>query len=106
MTPPGSPRHSEGAISAGKAGVVMVHHEQVPYPEKPSSQALLHQAPAYHHRRSRDPQLPSTPPSQPVRSLDTQEVRVEKHGVLKLTDFEVRGTLGKVSSMPPGSSFT
>lgn len=106
MTPPVSPGHCED-------GVMMVHPEQAPYPEKPSSQELqsqLHQAPilqaAYTHWRPRDPLRPLTPPPQPVRSLENEQVHVEKPGVLKLTDFEVRGTLGKVSSLLLGSRFT
>ena len=36
----------------------------------------------------------SLPPRPPVRLLEDEEVRLEKPGTLRLTDFEVKGTLG------------
>lgn len=105
MTPPVSPGHSEDGTNASSGGVVVVSPEQALYPEKQlgqEPQSQLHQAPIlqtpYPHWRVRDPQRPPTPP-QPTRSLENEQVHVEKPGVLKLTDFEVRGTLGKVSPL-------
>lgn len=102
MTPPVSPGHSEDGADAS---VVMVRQGQGPYAEKPPTQELQlprHQAPVlqvtYPHWHHRDPQRPLTPPPQSARSLENEEVHVEKPGVLKLTDFEVRGALGKVPS--------
>lgn len=113
MTPPVSPSHSEDGTDATSGGVMMVCQQQEPYPEKPSSQDLqsqLHQAPAlqaaYTHWQPPDPQRPLTPPPLPARSLENEEVHVEKPGVLKLTDFEVRGALGNVSSLFLGSRVT
>ncbi|KAG8217301.1 kinase-like domain-containing protein [Butyriboletus roseoflavus] len=120
ITPPVSPGHSEDGADASPAGVMMVRQEQVPHPEKPSSQGLqsqLHQDPAlqaiYPHWQPIDPQRPLTPPPQPARSLENEQVHVEKPGVLKLTDFEVRGALGtgtfgrvllvRLKSATPGS---
>lgn len=112
MTPPVSPGHSEDGTDAGLAGVMMVRPEQAPCSQKPPSlelQSQLHQVPilqaAYPHWRPCDPQRPLTPP-QPVRSLENEQVHVEKPGILKLTDFEVRGTLGKVSLSLLGSCTT
>ena len=106
MTPPVSP-HSEDGVDAS---VVMVRQEQGPYAEKPSNQEPRHQAPVllatYPHCQPPDLQRPLTPPPQSARSLENEQVHVEKPGVLKLTDFEVRGTLGKVSSLLLGSSIT
>ncbi|KAF8123784.1 cyclic AMP-dependent protein kinase catalytic subunit [Boletus edulis] len=113
MTPPVSPGHSEDGTNASR---VIVHQVQ----EKPSSQELQlprHQAPvmqaAYPYTQPPDHRQPLTPPPQPVRSLENEQVHVEKPGVLKLTDFEVRGTLGtgtfarvllvRLKSATPGS---
>ena len=37
---------------------------------------------------------PSTPPKQPVRLLEDEKVHIETSGLLKLKDFEIKGTLG------------
>lgn len=103
MTPPVSPGHSEDGTGASPNDVMMLRQAPSPYPDKSStqqSQPQLHQAPMlqanYPHWQHRDIQLALTPPPKPARSLENEEVHVEKSGVLKLTDFEVRGTLGKL----------
>ncbi|KAN0075357.1 Protein kinase-like domain containing protein [Tylopilus felleus] len=113
MTPPVSPGHSED----GTDSRAMMCQEQAPYTEKPSNHEIQlphHPAPIlqapFPHWRLRDP---LTPPPQPARSLENEQVHVEKPGVLKLTDFEVRGTLGtgtfgrvllvRLKSATPGS---
>lgn len=113
ITPPVSPSHSEDGTNATSAGVMMMRQQQESYPDKLSSQGLqsqLHQVPflqaTYPHWQPPDPQRPPTPPPQPARSLENEEVHVEKPGVLKLTDFEVRGALGNVSSLFLGSRVT
>lgn len=113
MTPPVSPGHSEDGADASPTGVMMVHQEQAPYPAKPSTHGLRsqsHQDPVlqatYPHWQSPVPQRRLTPPPQPARSLENEQVHVEKPGVLKLTDFEVRGALGKVLSFLLGSRVT
>lgn len=93
MTPPVSPSHSEGGTDTN---VVVVRQDQGLYAEKPSNKELQsprHQDPV---AQATYPQRLRTPPPQPVRSLENEQVHVEKPGVLKLTDFEVRGTLGTV----------
>jgi len=102
MTPPVSPGHSEDGTDAGLNDVRMLRQAPSPYLEKSSTQESqpleLHQAPMlqanYPRWQHRDIQLSLTPPPNPPRSLENEEVHVEKSGVLKLTDFEVRGTLG------------
>jgi hypothetical protein len=108
MTPPVSPGHSEDGADAS---VVMVRQGQGSYAEKPSTQELRlprHQAPVlqgtYPHWQPHDHQRPLTPPPQSARSLENELVHVEKPGVLKLTDFEVRGALGKVPSLLLGAN--
>lgn len=103
MTPPVSPGHSEDGTDAS------LMMDQGQYAEKPSSQEPQLprlQTPVlqttYPHWQ-RDPHQALTPPPRPARSLENEQVHVEKPGVLKLTDFEVRGTLGKVSSSLLGS---
>jgi protein kinase A len=39
---------------------------------------------------------PATPPKPPLRLLEDEQVHVEKSGSLKLKDFEIKGTLGRV----------
>lgn len=36
----------------------------------------------------------ATPPKPPLRLLEDEQVHVEKSGLLKLKDFEIKGTLG------------
>jgi len=103
MTPPVSPSHSEDGTDTN---AVVVRQDQGLYTEKPSNRELQlprHQGPV---AQATYPQRLRTPSPQPVRSLENEQVHVEKPGVLKLTDFEVRGTLGTVPLLPLGSRIT
>ena len=77
MTPPMSPRQSE---------------------EGDDIRATPSASEGEYARESVDMQVESTqsatPPRLPVRLLEDEQVHVERSGILKLTDFEVKGTLG------------
>jgi hypothetical protein len=99
MTPPISPGHSDDG--AGTAGTMAVDQELQPgelpsqeIQKPPSSQVA--QSPWQTLTPQGHP--PLTPPRRPARLLEDEQVHVEKPGVLKLTDFEVRGALGKFVS--------
>lgn len=41
-----------------------------------------------------DPQMPEPAGQPPLRCLDDEQVHLQRPGTLRLTDFEVKGTLG------------
>ncbi|KIK98827.1 hypothetical protein PAXRUDRAFT_823436 [Paxillus rubicundulus Ve08.2h10] len=94
MTPPISPGHSDD--SAGTAGTMAMDQELQPgglsSQEIPPPPSQVAQPPWQTLNSQGHP--PLTPPRRPARLLEDEQVHVEKPGVLKLTDFEVRGALG------------
>ncbi|KAG9318245.1 putative cyclic AMP-dependent protein kinase catalytic subunit [Chiua virens] len=101
MTPPVSPGNSEDGTDTGPSAAMIVHQGQSSCPEKPSNQEFQsqpHRPPplqvTHPHWLHLEPPKPPTPPPQPARSLENEQVHVQKRGVLKLKDFEARGALG------------
>jgi hypothetical protein len=97
MTPPMSPSQSENEGD----NAIMVDTEHRPSDEdsvvmSPESTTDSSASTSWHDPASMqvEGQRPSTPPRPPARLLEDEQVHVAKAGVLKLTDFEVKGTLG------------
>lgn len=94
ITPPISPGNSED----GAANAMTLDGESMGYPqdhvERPSL-TLQISTPLW-----QQPQIPvmapqpKSPPKQPARLLEDEAVHVERRGVLRLLDFEVKGALG------------
>jgi len=95
ITPPISPDDSEGSTASAMA---LDKGEFTTYPPEPVERpSLLIQTstPLWQqpHGSVMAPQ-PRSPPRRPERLLEDEAVHVERRGVLRLLDFEVKGALG------------
>jgi hypothetical protein len=96
ITPPMSPPQSEVGDDAitveADHGLPNMVPEVAPSPEDlaQNAGALPHAYEAMETEQVR----PVTPPRPPLRHLEDERVHTERSGLLKLTDFEVKGTLG------------
>ncbi|KAI6129166.1 putative cyclic AMP-dependent protein kinase catalytic subunit [Pisolithus thermaeus] len=95
MTPPISPGHSED----GSRDSIHVEQEmqsdcqrEAPF----ATNTVVDAGDTYDSLQCCFPRErpPPTPPNKPTRFLEDEPVHLSKPGVLKLSDFEVRGTLG------------
>ncbi|KAH7889925.1 cyclic AMP-dependent protein kinase catalytic subunit [Phlebopus sp. FC_14] len=90
MTPPISPGHSEDGNGSTAALAHETRHacqpETMSHPAAPVQTATLW--------KPYPPLQEQTLPCRPARILEEEQVHIEKPGVLKLTDFDVRGALG------------
>ena len=96
MTPPVSPGHSEDCSQDAK----LPDHEMPPsqpdgVPAVSDSLAQASHPICLLGAPTPQEQCPVTPPNKPARLLEDEPVHVAQSGVLKLSDFEVRGALGK-----------
>ncbi|KDQ60624.1 hypothetical protein JAAARDRAFT_31588 [Jaapia argillacea MUCL 33604] len=99
ITPPMSPKPQSEANREGGAIVVDVQPrfsgagvQREMSPDQPTSSV---QTPMLSHRQpeSGEDERPRTPPKPPLRLLENEQSHLRK-GTLRLTDFEVKGTLG------------
>lgn len=95
MTPPISPGHSED----GSRDALRLEQEMEPDCQQEAPFATNTAVDPGDTRdssqcRSAHEKPPPTPPNKPIRLLEDEPVYLAKPGVLKLSDFEVRGTLG------------
>ncbi|KIO04146.1 hypothetical protein M404DRAFT_1000959 [Pisolithus tinctorius Marx 270] len=95
MTPPISPGHSEN----GSRGALRVDQDMEPDCQQETPCSTSTAADSGGARDSLEccfthEQHPPTPPNKPPRLLEDEPVGLAEPGVLKLSDFEVRGTLG------------
>jgi hypothetical protein len=95
MTPPMSPRQSEEGDKA-----VMIDIERRFSGLSPQDPAVIPPGPNSENLEAPLQEMeveepsPASPPRPPARLLEDEQVHVVKPGALKLTDFEVKGTLG------------
>ncbi|KAL4065350.1 kinase-like domain-containing protein [Scleroderma yunnanense] len=92
MTPPVSPGHSEHDAKLPEHEMQPTHPGCVPGSSDALAQtdqpSCLPEASVPHELR------PATPPNRPVRLLEEEPAHIAQPGVLKLSEFEVRGALG------------
>ena len=96
ITPPMSPGRSE---DGGVEDLITVDSQpRFSGPsEPPASSSFVSQGPGQGEecmQEEMDGVRPSTPPKPPARLLEDEEVHIETSGLLKLKDFEIKGTLG------------
>jgi hypothetical protein len=90
MTPPMSPTQSEA-----EEGIIVPEVSQDPFPGT-SNHLSTSEPPQWQEAEEMEVEIPAhkSPPRGPLRLLEDEKVHVEKSGLLRLTDFEVKGTLG------------
>ena len=96
MTPPMSPGHSEEGCM--EDSITVDSEPRFSGPTQPPVASNLGQA-QQEWRPSLDEEMDGlrvlTPPKPPLRLLEDEQVHVEKSGLLRLKDFEIKGTLGQ-----------
>jgi hypothetical protein len=95
MTPPMSPRHSEEACM--EDSITVDSQPRFSGPAQPPMTPSLCQTQQESRPSSNEMDGLKTVPSPkpPLRLLEDEQVHVEKSGLLKLKDFEIKGTLGQ-----------
>ena len=96
ITPPMSPGRSE---DGGMEDSITVDSQpRFSGPSQPlTSSSFVSQGPGRGEewmQEEMDGGRPSTPPKPPARLLEDEKVHIETSGLLKLKDFEIKGTLG------------
>jgi hypothetical protein len=96
MTPPMSPGHSEEGCM--EDSITVDSQPRFSGPAQPPMTSDLGHAqqewgPSFDE--GMDKLRVATPPKPPLRLLEDEQVHVEKSGLLKLKDFEIKGTLGQ-----------
>jgi hypothetical protein len=101
ITPPISPGSSEDSAANAMA---LDKEESMSYlPEQVERPSLTIQTSTPLWQQPQVPLIapqPSSPPKRPARLLEDEAVHVERRGVLRLLDFEVKGALGLWSCLP------
>jgi len=90
-----SPHQSDGGddvITVDMDGRFLNAVQEVVSP--PEAPASISNAPRAYEAMETEQAMAVTPPQPPLRHLADEHVHVERSGSLKLTDFEVKGTLG------------
>jgi hypothetical protein len=98
MTPPMSPGHSEPSVDDDGDAIVVDTEPRYSGPDSltPHTAAAQCAAMEVDNHEEQDAQSVSNASQPPLRLLEDEKVHLQKTG-LKLTDFEVRGTLGTSS---------
>jgi len=95
MTPPMSPGHSEEGCM--EDSITVDSEPRFSGPKQPPMPSNLGQV-QQEWKPSLDEEMDGlrvlTPPKPPLRLLEDEQVHVEKSGLLRLKDFEIKGTLG------------
>lgn len=98
ITPPMSPGRSEDGGMEDSITVDSQPRFSGPSQPPMSSSFVSQWSPGQGEERMQegmDGIRPPTPPKQPMRLLEDEQVHIEQRGLLKLKDFEIKGTLGR-----------